>query len=70
VGGLWAQVLLVDVADEEVGGRDRHDRGRHQRADADRGEREALEPRGEVLDERSGTAKFELAGLSPAAIAM
>ena len=40
-GGVLLQVLLVDVAGEQVRRGDRHDRGGHQRADADRGERDA-----------------------------
>ena len=38
------QELLVEIAGEEIGAGDRHDRGRHQRADGDRREGDADEP--------------------------
>ena len=44
--------VLVDVAGEEVRRGDRHDRRRHQRADADRREGHAREPVGEHVLEQ------------------
>ncbi len=42
----------MDVAGVEVRGRDRHDRGRHQRADADGGESDADEPGREAVQQQ------------------
>ena len=47
-------VLAVDVAREEVRRGDRHDRRGHERADGDRGEREAHEPRRERVEKERG----------------
>ena len=68
--------LLVDVAGEQVGRRDRHDRRRHQRADRDRREGDARRTSdGNVSSNSCGTTSCALGlpsspiGLVPAAIA-
>ena len=72
------QVLLVDVAGEQVRRRDRHDRRRDQRADADGGERDAGEPGRELLVEQQRHDRVAVhaagvapgSGFTPAAMAM
>ena len=49
---IGSHVGLVDIAGEQVGRGDRHDGRRHQSTDGDRGERDAREPRGELLVEQ------------------
>jgi hypothetical protein len=43
-GAIRAEELLVEIASEEVGTGDRHNRGRHQGADGDAGKGDAHEP--------------------------
>ena len=52
VGRILVDELAVDVAGVEIGRRDRHDRRRHQRADADSGKGDADEPRREAVQEQ------------------
>ena len=53
VGRIVVDEFAVDVARVEIGGGDRHDCGRHQRADADRGKCDSYEPgRKAVQEER------------------
>src|SRR3954469_2158770 len=54
VGGVAADVFLVDVAGEQVGGGDGHDRGGDEGADADGGVGDAGEPAGEDVVEQQG----------------
>ena len=67
VGGrtFGMDVFAIDVAREEIGAGDGHDGGGHQRADDDRGEGHAHEPRREHLQEQCrhgivGAEQFEL----------
>ena len=75
VGRVGLEPLLVDVAGEGVGRRDRHDRRRHERADRDRREGDAGEPAGNESSNSCGMTSCALGlpsrpiGLVPAAIA-
>ena len=76
-GRVLVDVLLVDVAGPQVRRGDRHDRGRHECADADRGEGDAGEPAGNILSNSSGTIVLPsglpaalVIGTTPALIAM
>src|SRR5579871_1447664 len=53
VRGVGAEILFVDVAREEIGRCNGHDRGWHQRTDGDGRETEALEPAREYLDKEA-----------------
>ncbi len=54
MAAVGSQELLVDIAREQIRGRDRHDRGRHQGADSDRCERDADEPGRKHLQQQRG----------------
>ena len=51
-GRIFVDEFAMDVAGVEIGGGDRHDGRRHQRADADGGERDADEPGREAMQEQ------------------
>ena len=51
-GTIGRNIFAVDIAGEKIGGGDRHDRGRHQCADCDRGEGDADEPARKHFEEQ------------------
>jgi len=47
--------LAIDVAGEQIGRGDRHDRGRYEGSNADRREGDAGEPRREIVQEHENS---------------
>ena len=57
VGGIFVDELAMNVAGVQIRRGDRHDRRRHQRADADCRERDAREPRRKAVQQQRGHRK-------------